>query len=81
MHTIMHAARRCSGKQSNDLTLRDSCLLEIEIFWVNFTMTSDNTSLFINAHTAAGCVHSNFKIENILMNCFRIVQVASSIGS
>ena len=69
MHTIMHAARHCSGK-SNDLSLRDSCLLEIELFWVNFTIANDNTSLFINAHTAAGCVHSNFKTENILMNCF-----------
>ena len=49
----LYAARHCSGKQSSNLSLCDSCLLEIELFWVNFTIASDNTFLFINAHTAA----------------------------
>ena len=59
----MHAARRCPEKQSSDFFLYNSCLLETEMFWKDFTIASDNTSLFIYAHTQmleieSLCIHA-----------------------
>ena len=59
--TVMHAARHCSEKQLSDF----SCALETEMFWEDFTIASDNTSLFIYIHTQM------FQIKSLCIQQFQ----------
>ena len=47
----MHVAKQCSEKQLNGLSLCDSCVLETEMFWEDFTQVIISLCFVCDTHT------------------------------